>query len=727
MNKQHLLGATCLAGALVFTAPAALAQNTAAPGAGVSVEEVIVTAQRRTEKLQDVPISITAVSGATLEKSGVQSFRDLQTLAPAFKVSNTGVFVQVAIRGITSTALGPGIENNVAVYVDGFYQPDSTSLGGDFANVDSVQILKGPQGTLYGRNATGGALIINTREPNDERMILDASAQYGNLDDRRLRAYVGLPITKGVSLGIGAYTRRNDGYIRKVEGGNGSPYKNDEYRIKLKLEPTPELTFVLGYTGFFKSDAGALAYSMQTRASPALPPIGPLRTNQVGVISMNIDPQFKVRLSETNLKSQWASSFGTLTSYTSYADERTFFDNDYDATKAPFLRIPATLHRHTFQEAVDFAMTPSDSLSLTVGGLYFHDNSSIDSELWQATRLYGTSTAQNTRAWALYADGTWQVMDKLYVTAGLRYSKDKRLIRAGFSTPPFTRFTPPTRASYDAWTPRLNIRYEIQPDTSVYASYSKGFKSGLFNSTAGDTTGANYRIPVRPEKIDAFEVGFKTARSRYHFEAAAYYYDYKDLQVTAITQLQDPPRTATVLTNAATAEIYGVEASLTAALTEQLNVRVGGAYTHARYDKFTGAGVTIPGASGLNVSATQDFSGLRMSRAPDWTFNIGADYTIPVGDGKVVIAANGYYSSKYAPQSEAYNPVTGEPYYYQIGYFQANATIDWTLPGDHVTVGAYVNNLTDERFRISSGANPFGTYWVLSAPRTYGVKVGYKY
>jgi iron complex outermembrane receptor protein len=727
MQRFRMLAATALSGAaFAALATGAYAQTAAAPAA--TLDEVIVTAQRRTEKLQDVPISITAVTGETLTKSGVQSFRDLQTLAPAFKVSNTGVFVQVAIRGITSTALGPGIENNVAVYVDGFYQPDSTSLGGDFANVRDVQILKGPQGTLYGRNATGGALIINTFEPNDERMIVDLGASYGNLDDKRIRGYVGLPITKGVSLGVGAYSRRNDGYIKHIDGRNGAPYKNDEYRIKLKLEPTSDLTFILGYTGFFKSDAGALAYSMQSNISPALPPLGPLRTNQVGVISMNVDPQFKVRLSETNLKSQWTNSLGTLTSYTSYADERTFFDNDYDATKAPFLRIPATLNRHTFQEAVDFAMTPSDRLSLTVGGLYFHDNSSIDSELWQAVQLYGTSTTQNTRAWAVYADGTWQVTDKLFVTAGLRYSKDKRLIFAGFRevVPPFL-FTPPTRASYDAWTPRLNVRYEIVPDTSVYASFSRGFKSGLFNSTSGDTTGANYRVPVRPEKIDAFEVGFKTARSRYHFETAAYYYTYKDLQVTAITQLQNPPRTATVLTNAATARIYGAEASLTVAVTDQLNVRAGGAYTHARYRRFLGAGVTIPGPTGLNVPATQDFSGLRIARAPDWTFNIGADYTIPVGDGKVVVSGNGYYTSKYAPQNEAYNPATGEPYYYQDGYFQANAAIDWTLPGDHVTIGAWVNNLTDKRFRISSGANPFGTYYVQSAPRTYGVRVGYKY
>jgi len=726
MKKSAFFGASALAGA-VFAMTATGAHAQAAAGEATTLNEVIVTAQRRTEKLQDVPISITAVTGEGLTKAGVQSFRDLQTLAPAFKVSNTGVFVQVAIRGITSTALGPGIENNVAVYVDGFYQPDSTSLGGDFANVRDVQILKGPQGTLYGRNATGGALIINTFEPNDERMIVDLGASYGNLDDKRIRGYVGLPITKGVSLGVGAYSRRNDGYIKNIDGRNGAPYKNDEYRVKLKLEPTSDLTFILGYTGFFKSDASALAYSMQTHASPALPPIGPLRTDKVGEISMNVDPQFKVRLSETNLKSQWANSLGTLTSYTSYADERTFFDNDYDATKAPFLRIPATLHRHTFQEAVDFAMTPSDRLSLTVGGLYFHDNSSIDSELWQAARLYGTSTAQNTRAWALYADGTWQATEKLYVTAGLRYSKDKRLIRAGFDTPPYTRFTPPTRASYDAWTPRFNLRYEISPDTNVYASYSKGFKSGLFNSTAGDTTGANYRVPIRPEKIDAFEVGFKTARSRYHFEAAAYYYDYKDLQVTAITQLQNPPRTATVLTNAATARIYGAEASLTAAVTDALNVRVGGAYTHARYRKFLGAGVTIPGPTGLNVSATQDFSGLRIARAPDWTFNAGADYTIPVGEGRVVVSGNGYYTSSYAPQNEAYNPATGDHYYYQKAYFSANAAIDWTLPGDHVTVGAYVNNLTDKRFRISSGANPFGTYYVQSQPRTYGVRVGYKY
>jgi iron complex outermembrane receptor protein len=745
MRKSDLLLFGSVAGAaLVAAATGAHAQaagSSAAPANGPVVSEVIVTAQRRSERLEEVPISITALSGADLAKAGVQDLRDLQTVAPSLKVSSTGVFTQLAIRGISSTAVGPGIENNIAVYVDGVYQPDSAALGSDFANVSSVQVLKGPQGTLYGRNATGGALLINTMEPTDQHPIIQAEAGYGNLNDRRFRTYLGVPIREGLSVGVGAYYRTNDGYIKNINGTDGAPFKDVEMRGKIKWEPTADLSFLLGFNYFYKFDPTALAYSEQA-FSPLHLPVGSMYTNQIDKISMDPNPNFTVRLKETTFRAIWKTDYGTFTSHTAYQDERPHFDNDYDATTLHIEQIPATFNRHTFIQQLDYDVKPTETLQIQAGGMYFKDQSSDNAAVMLFSPPLTTSfsilqqanTTMLTRAYAGYIDATWEVIPNLFLNAGVRYSKDERTVSAYYiqAAPLIAQATPnypvqayPTSASFPATTPRATVRYEFAPRTNVYFSFAEGFKSGTFNATA--RTAADLTTPVQPEKVTAYEVGFKTAQGPFRFETAAFHYDYKDLQVNSLI---DEPGfgLVTVLTNAATAKIWGLEGSGAWAVTENLNLRASVAYTHARYGDFTNATVSIPQPLAnptAIVQTNEDFSGVRMARAPDWTANIGADYTIPVGDGRLVIAGNGYYSSEYAPTSEAFNPLTGVPYYYAKAYFIANFSVDYTR--NQYTIGAWVNDLGNRRYPIVNAADNFGYHKILSSPRTYGVRLSYSY
>jgi iron complex outermembrane receptor protein len=175
-----------------------------------------------------------------------------------------------------------------------------------------------------------------------------------------------------------------------------------------------------------------------------------------------------------------------------------------------------------------------------------------------------------------------------------------------------------------------------------------------------------------------------------------------------------------------------MEASGAWAVTPDFNLRAGVAYTHARYASFPGASVALPAPAVpggppvfIDTSATEDLSGRRIARAPDWTANIGADYTIPISVGKVIIAGNGYYTSDYAPFTEAYDKVTGKSLYYNSGYFLANASVDWIR--DHYSIGVWVNDIGNTRFAILNQANGFGTYKVFSSPRTYGVRINYAY
>jgi iron complex outermembrane receptor protein len=709
-----------------------------------ALEEIVVTAQHRSQPLEEVPISVAAIAGKDLDKLGVRTLRDLQEIVPSFQVQNSGTFTQLSIRGITSTALGPGIENNIAVYIDGFYEPDSSALGSDFANVSDIQVLKGPQGTLYGRNATGGALLVNTYEPSDQHPIIEAGASYGNMTDRSVRTYLGLPITEGLSFGIGAYYRANDGWIKNVDGSLANPYKDAEIRAKLKWEPTSNLSFVLGENYFYKSDPTFNAWTA-VAYSPYGIPVGPLYTNKVDYISQSPNPVGTVRLDETTLRSTWITDYGTFTSHTSYTDEKPFFNDDYDATLLQFQQIPARFSRYTFLEQLDYDVKPISSLEIQAGGLYFHDDSSDNVVVDLLLPALGLDsfgqyehniTKMVTTAYAGYIDATWEAVENLFFNAGVRYSDDKRTVSAWYisaipfiqeTTPGYPTLAPETTASFPATTPRATIRYQLAPRTDVYFSYSQGFKSGTFNTVA--TTEGTITAPVQPEHVTAYEVGFKTEQARYHFETAAYFDNYKDLQVNALGSDPITHQVLVTLTNAATARIYGAEASLAFEATSSLNVRAAVAYTHARYLDFQNASANIPSPLAdptTIVGETEDLSGRRIARAPDWTANIGADYSMPLPVGKMVLSGNVYYTSAYAPLTEAYNPSTGANYYYDNGYALVNGALTWVQ--DHYNVGLYVNDLANKRyFLINQSAPAAGLYQTLSSPRTYGIRFNYSY
>jgi iron complex outermembrane receptor protein len=743
--RPALLASTAfgLAAAGLLAPSAAWSQATPAPASAAAAPsqfaDIVVTAQRRAERLEEVPLSITAVTGEDLARAGVTRFEDIGNISPGTRVGRVGIFAQPAIRGISSSTVSTGQENNVAIYVDGFYQPDPTALSTDFANVRSVQVLKGPQGTLYGRNATGGAMLIETFEPSDELMV-DGSVAYGNRDDVRLRAYVGLPVANGVSFGVGGYLRDNDGYIRDIAGYHAAPFRSRDLRLKLKLEPVDELTATIGYNNTYLSDARGITYSPFADVylgGLAVPPVGPLRTDQRDRVALNLRPVNRIKLDEATLKLAWESGLGTLTSYTSYQWQRADNAIDFDGTKIPFIASVSNARRNTFSQAADFTFSPAENLDLTVGGLYFDNNARNPNgtslimgnvNTIQATRL-------KTEAYAGYVDATLQIGERLFLNAGARYSRERKTVSSRYTFRavggPIV-LAPPTSETFSDLTPRATIRYEISDRTNIYASYSKGFKSGTFN-TVGNTP-ASITTPVEPEKVDAFEVGAKTARGPFRAEGAVWYYDYRDLQVSSLQTINAVP--TTFLNNAASAEIYGAELSLAASVTEAFNIRFGGAYTHARYKDFPAASVqlVVPVVVNGQVIGTrnlggqsQDFSGRRLARSPDWTGNLSADYTLPIGDGELVLAGNVTYSSKFYPTEPVVDPATGRARFEEDGYVLGSVSADYHFAGDRLSIGAYAENVGNTRYRVQYTANGQGTYAVYNDPRTYGVRLGFRY
>jgi iron complex outermembrane receptor protein len=698
-----------------------------------SVEEIVVTAQRREEALQDVPISITAVSSATLEKSGITRLEDLTRISAGVQIARTGIFTQPAIRGIT-TAQGNFAENNVALYIDGFYIPSARGLNTELANISQVTVLKGPQGTLFGRNATGGAILIETLQPSLTTRSGRLSASVGNFADRRIQGYFSTPITDKLAINLTGSYRQSDGYIKDVRGFNTAPLKIYSLAAKILYAPTDKLDFTLSAGTSEVSDGRSLASTAvgRTLALFQFPTsyveTRPYRTSLTHPVTNRTFQNY------VSVKGRYDLGWATLSTYTFHQFEAS--DLYYEANDASALVLFDSFSNErwrTFTQEVNLTSKGDGRFQYVLGGYYFNARQKSPKDTYgrsfpATAYTVSTKSAYNTEAFAVYADGTLEAVDHLFLTVGVRYNHEKK--RALFVPPP-TYVPVAVQANADSVTPRAVIRYQLADNTNVYGSFSKGFKSAVINSV-------NPFNAVLPEKVTAFEVGFKTVQSGFRFDTAAYHYNYKNLQVATIAVINNTQ--SSIVTNAAQAEIYGAEAQISAHPVSQLNVSAGLAYTHARYKSYPTAVVSIPGANGLNSAncanpnpppatrlCTQDQSGLRMLRAPDWSANLNADYTIPIPVGSLVLSGNVSYQSFHLTNRSDVG-LNGQGYRYgQPGFALLALQAAWKSPDERFKLSVYGNNVTDKKYRIVYNGTAFSDYEVLGEPATYGARIDYSF
>jgi len=448
-------------------------------------------------------------------------------------------------------------------------------------------------------------------------------------------------------------------------------------------------------------------------------------------------------------------------------------------------------NRHTMTGQLDYSgnFGPLNVLS----GFFYYDDE-FKSYTSNRAGLAAQTTLSNldfkTKAWGAFIDGTYNFNDKLFINAGVRYNYDKKRLTnfqwqsptsynpvTGLWTEGATTFVPassticlpggingsavpaagctiatPKFAKWKtvvgkAWTPHVVLRYNLSRGTNIYASWSRGFKAATINS------GAPFNS-LKPETVDAFEVGIKTNRGGFRGEASAFYYNYKNNQISAFNG------TTTVTTNSGGAHVYGLDVSLNYKVPDMpLNLRGSMEYLHARYTDFANAGnvTTTTGVdtTGTNTTVIGDWTGRRLLRAPDWTATVGADYTLEnVFGGKMVFSATAQYSSRYAPQNASYicprvshngagadipfvvgtqgfcaagspNHINGR--FEENGWAQLNAQINWTDASDHFTVGVFGNNINNVHYFLAYSQPGYGKNVVYNEPRTFGVRAGVKF
>lgn len=739
--KALLLISACTIAPIAASATSAHAQDAGGQASEAGYGDIIVTAQRRTELSRDVPISLTTLSAENLASASVTDTTGLEQLTPSLKMDRQGNFTAPALRGISGTVTGPAMDNNIAIYVDGVYMPSTTSGTFDLPDIERVEVLKGPQGTLFGRNATGGAIQVITRNPKytPEGMV---SASYGNFDDIFLKGYVTTPLVADkIAISLSAFYHNNDSYYKNLRSDYSLQGENSwQVRGKLRFNPTENLEVILSAAYGERSETYAIygtplgGNSLARLLDPAA--IIPSRPYEAAP-NDETKPQKNENL-DLSARVELDLDSGTITSITAYLKRDMTNGVDADMGYTPnglgINYFPITFDEY-FSQELNFASDLEGKFNFTLGAFYTDGEGgwnplSVDSP--GAANDISIFSVQTVESFALFGEAYFDLTDRLTLIGGLRYSWEKRALDGGgvFGMIMAPRPDLPNvgSRSWDSFTPRASIKYALTPTSNIYFTYSQGFKTGVWNSN-----NPFFVDVVNPEKIKSYELGYKgRINDALSLELAGFYYDYKDLQATIITTLPGQTVPLSILLNADAARVYGFEADASLRLSEFFDMRVAGAYIDAKYKSFPGSAINVPCTDfaspcstvgtptlGGNRIVPFDASGQRMIRAPKFTATISANGHLPVGGGMLDLTTSLYYSS-----SVSY---TLDQRIKQSGFAKIDARAAWSPDDSGITIAIFGRNLTDKATLggafITEVAD--GVHW--SAPRTYGAEVSFRF
>jgi iron complex outermembrane receptor protein len=724
------------------SAPAA-AQSQPAPAAADDGknEDIVVTAQRREERLQDVPISVSAVTGASLERSGIVDTRQLTQSIPGLTFSRANASFQPYIRGVGTRNANSGDESNVSLYIDGVYQPVMAGLGFDLINVERVEVLRGPQGTLFGRNATGGLINIITPDPSRSwkgQIVL----RYGRFDEKQAQGDITGPIASGLSFDLAGSYYKDHGYIRDLVRNTWTGAKESALiRGKLLFEPSTFFRAVLAYTYAKTNDDSSVNGQ-------------PLNGNTVAVATAPLPTPFATApwtsaLEVTNLgrstshqgSLQTRFSFGGFNVETTSAviDNAALSTTDNDLTVKPIQKTFAPQSSNYLENEIRILSTGDGPFSWILGGFQFSGNGQFDALQTQVNGVLGVPsfTRQTVASLAGFGEGTLRLGEHIKLIGGLRYTDERRTFRAAVNG---VETIPLQHTKFDKLTYRASASYKISDEANVYISYSRGFKSGVYNGMA---TALSAATPTRPETIDSYEIGAKTDLTPWlRLNGSIFHYDYKDIQQSA----RDPITSLVVLFNAARAKADGGEIELTARASRDFTIRAYATYLHATYSSFPGAQIFIPRTSTTPLAAATattpatpgpcpiagaspcgnyanpfyDATGNDVIRAPRFTFGLNGDYSHDVGHGSIGISGNLFYSGRYF--WEFSSRLT------QPAYVMMNGEVSWTPNRDlGLRLSVWGRNLANEVVYQQMLPSAMADGVTFERPRSYGVSASFKF
>ena len=708
-----------------------------------TLQEVVVTAQKREENLRDVPIAISVFGADQIETRGIETAYDLSSVVPNLQVSHTpnnATYSQISIRG--SNSINPAVYNDttVGIYVDGVYMAKSAGSLVDLLDLQRIEVLRGPQGTLYGRNTLSGAVNYVTRQPSGE-LSGSGSLEGGNEGLWSARAALDLPKVGIASLSVAGRIQRRDGWMKLAEGSPGTSLgslHNDQERVALKLD------FTDNFTALYAFD---IADYNQASTATQLYSTNPAFWNAIGLgifntfasterqdeVAVNYPSRETLRSSGHSLTLQWKlNENNRLKSITAYRelDSDDFFD--LDVTPLPLGQVER--HQRYQQWSQEFQLTGNvDRWNYVTGLYYFGDHaSSTDPQSFFFGAVASNPTyVLKTRAYAAYGQVDYKLTPAWTLSGGLRYSHEAMdtsttvydNVNGGYLVPPT-----PGHSSDGKVTPVAQVEYRATAQLNLYAKYSEGFKSGGLNPEGGSVTEVS--TPYKPQTMDAFEVGAKTESTdhRLQFNAAAFYNKISDLQLNIFLP---GASTVSVLRNAGKATVYGLELEGNFAFTDRVLLRASYGYLHSKYDQFIDAGV-------------DQKDNRAFPHAPKNSFNVALDARLAQGSWGVLRGVVDYtytgefftYAYQLASSGPDYNPnqqVAANSMVRSVGLTNARLALSEMHFGRSVKadLALWVRNLADIKHpnNFIDFGPAFGSlttaYW--DDPRTYGATLNVRW
>ncbi|CAN7473506.1 TonB-dependent receptor [Massilia sp. LjRoot122] len=715
------------------------------------VNKVVVTARRREETLQDVPVSVTAFSADQLSKAAVPDITALAVALPntTLKASRaTNSTLTAFIRGVGQADPLAGFESGVGIYVDDIYLARPQAAVADIYDVERIEVLRGPQGTLYGRNTIGGAVKYVTRKlaPQTEARLRATIGEYGQ---KEIVATASTPISETARIG-GTFARfKRDGFGKNLTTG-GENYDKDVTAARLSAEFTPTQDLFIRIAGDITQDDsspknGHRLIVGRTSGAPILSKVFDTRANLMQALGQ--DQEVKAHgvsaTIEYTLNNEWS-----VKSITASRKDKSYAPIDFDSLGVTDMHVPALYTNKQFSQ--EFNLTYSGDRLQGVAGIYYIDANAFNKFDTILGGAVPTSTFTmgdiDTKAWAIYADGSYSVTDAFSVSLGGRYTVDEReaeVLRQiylglngspGLGNPGAVLFRTDTdlrggllKRKDKKFTPRVAVNYKLNSDHNVYASYSEGFKGGGFEPRL-NMVGSRIPLAVaqrgyEPEIIETYELGLKSAFNggRITTNAAVFYSDYQDVQIPGSVAIDTngdgkDDSFAGVTTNAGKAKIKGAELEAIANLSPNFMVAGMYSYIDAEYKEYFAAGVNLAGQR-------------RFQNTPKNSANLRFNYDIPMPvmghGGKLSLIGSASYKGATA-QFETASLLDQE------SYKLYDASIVWTRTDGRIRVGLHGKNLGDKHYKTGGYLFPtLGNEGTLTAfygnPRQVSATLEYRF
>ncbi len=670
-----------------------------APHTTEGIDEIIVTAEKREESLQKVPVSVTAMTGEALTSTGISNVEDLQFFVPGVSITNDSMAI-INIRGIGTSAFGVATDPSTTVHYDGVYIARPTTSYQDLFDVERIEILRGPQGVLFGRNSAGGTLNIISKMPTEE-LSGTLGLTLGNYGKRALSGTIAGPLGDKAGVRVTLLGNQRDGIYRDTV--TRRRYQNEDNlaaRVTLALDPTDNLQIVLRADASRDRETGYPA--IRGFYPPGFAAAGatiPTRSNE---IALDTVPRYDVDAWGISSTISLDAGPVTVKSITALRKSKVAQVLDVDATDLFLRNIEFFERSRSITQELQLLNNADGRFRWILGAFYLNEKGDDEIRILEPGRRLAIPESNTTNAFALFGQVSYEPVDRLRLTGGLRYSYEKKNFAYRIFSGSTEVDNAQPSASWTAWTPKLGVDYEVSDDVMAYASATRGFKSGGFQLGDGK--------PFLPEYLWSYEVGLKSTLldRRLRANLSAFYYDYTNLQV--VQYINGVAST----TNAGQATIKGIEAEFMARPTERITLTSTLAWLDARYDVYFDQGTSL--------------TGNRLPNAPRWNISLGGEYKLPIGtSGTLMLRAD------MALRDKVFFKPNNDVRYAGNRSTLVNGRIAWQPANERWELAAYGRNLTNERYASykAVGTDPTGIsnpdlpLTVYGEPRQYGMQMRY--